>query len=262
MESPADPSPFESAAPYYDACRPPYPPAALDHVLAAGRLGPRSRLLDLGCGPGTLAIPLSRSVAQVVAVDPDTGMLAQASRLARERGAGAIQWIHGRAEDAEVGPGRFAACVMGQSFHWMDRDAVLARLADLLEPDGPLILVAPGRRRPQESWEDAAASVVARYLGPPRRHPSANPEPHDEPALARSTRFCGLTRTVFPSRLRRDVASILGYLYSISTSARPLFGERAGAFEADLRAALLELQPSGPFEETVETEVVVARAPS
>jgi SAM-dependent methyltransferase len=36
---------------------------------------PNSRVLDIGAGPGTLAIPLSKSVSQVTAVEPSPGMM-------------------------------------------------------------------------------------------------------------------------------------------------------------------------------------------
>jgi SAM-dependent methyltransferase len=39
-------------------------------------LAPNSRVLDIGAGPGTLAIPLSKSVSQVTAVEPSPGMMA------------------------------------------------------------------------------------------------------------------------------------------------------------------------------------------
>ena len=87
-------APFESAAPFYDGFRPPYAPGALNHVLA--RAGPDARVLDLGCGPGTVAIPLSRGVAEVIAVDPDAAMLAEGRRLAAERGAGRVRWTQAR----------------------------------------------------------------------------------------------------------------------------------------------------------------------
>jgi ubiquinone/menaquinone biosynthesis C-methylase UbiE len=253
------PSPFEAAAPYYDRFRAPYPPDAYDHVVAAFGLGPRSRVLDLGCGPGTLAIPLSRRVAEVVAVDPDAGMLAEGKRLAAERGAGAIRWIHASAETACGELGDFDAVTMGQSFHWMQRDLVLAQLGRVVRDGGGLALIAPGKRRPQESWEPIAAGVVRRYLGERPRHPGANPqEPEHEPALRRSAHFATFTTREFASRITRDIASILGCLYSISSSAKPLFADRAAAFERDLNEALLAANPSGAFEERLETEVLVA----
>ena len=54
------------------------------------------------------------------------------------------------------------------------------------------------------------------------------------------------------------MASIIGCVYSISSSARPLFGEAAEAFEAALSKALFDVSPSGVFHERTETEVTLA----
>ena len=72
-----DPELFAGAAAFYDRHRAPYAQAAID--FAAERLGltAASRLIDLGCGPGTLARRFAPRVAEVVAMDPDAGMLAE-----------------------------------------------------------------------------------------------------------------------------------------------------------------------------------------
>jgi hypothetical protein len=146
----------------------------------------------------------------------------------------------------------------------MDRDEVLRRLAILIADGGGLALVNAGKRRPQESWEPVADPVVAKFLGPRTRHPKSNPqEPEHEPALVRSEYFSNFTAHEFPSTITRDINSIIGCVYSISSSARPLFGDNARTFEAELTKALLSLNPAGVFNEQVETEVVIApkRAP-
>lgn len=257
---PASPyeSPFAGTAAYYARHRAPYAAEALDHVVASFGLTDKDRLLDLGCGPGTLAIPLSRSVAEVAAVDPDAGMIAEGRRLAGLEGRGNVRWLTMRAEDVSSEAGPFRAATIGQAFHWMDRNAVLAKLEGLIADGGGLALVNPGRRRPQESWEDAARAIVEIYLGPPVRHPKSNPqEPEHEPALRRSTAFSYFTTREFPGAITRDIPSILGFIYSVSQTARARFGDRAEAFEADLTERLLRLNPTGIFEERIETEVLI-----
>ncbi|MBI9090695.1 MAG: class I SAM-dependent methyltransferase [Desulfobacterium sp.] len=46
------------------------------HLVSEGLAGPDRSVLDLGCGPGTLSIPLARSGCRVMAVDYAPGMLA------------------------------------------------------------------------------------------------------------------------------------------------------------------------------------------
>jgi SAM-dependent methyltransferase len=254
-----DASPFAGAGLYYDRFRAPYAQAAIDLIVERYDLSEGVRTLDLGCGPGTIAIPLSRSVAEVVAVDPDAEMIAEGRRLAASKGRQNIQWRQSRAEDMSLEAGPFRVTTIGQAFHWMDRDVVLRKLAILTADGGGLALVNPGKRRPQENWETVASQTVAKFLGPRTRHPKSNPqEPEHEPALRRSEYFSQFTAFEFPSTITRDLSSIIGCIYSTSNSARPLFGDDFTVFEAELSRALLNLNPDGVFNERIETEVVIA----
>lgn len=255
---PQQASPFADVAATYDRFRAPYPPEAFDYIRSIFSLHDGAYALDLGCGPGTIAIPLANAVAEVVAVDPDEGMLTEGERLAAEQGRRNIRWVRARAEEISADLGRFRIVTMGQSFHWMDRDLVLERISQLVEHDGGLALINPGKRRPQESWEGVANQVVARYLGHRGRHPGMSSEPEHEPALRRSAHFFRFTAREFPSRIERDIASILGCVYSSSSAARRLFGNEVAEFELELSKSLLRLNPSGVFKESLETEVVIA----
>jgi SAM-dependent methyltransferase len=252
-------SPFSEAARYY-GFRAPYAPQAFVHVRDAFQLDGTSHVLDLGCGPGTIAIPLSRMVGRVVAIDPSEAMLGQGRMLGAQAGRGNIDWLHARAEDVTAALGTFDAVTMGQSFHWMDRDAVLRNLAPMVAAGGGLALINPGKRRPQESWEPLVGEMIVRYLGESPRHPQKHPEPEHEPALSRSSAFSRFAAREFAMDFERDVASIVGYVYSMSTSPKSAFGDRIGAFERELTQALLAANPSGMFKERLETEVVIARS--
>lgn len=252
-------SPFVGTAPYYDRFRAPYAQAAIDFIVERYSVYEGARVLDLGCGPGTIAIPLSYAAAEVVAVDADADMIAEGKRLAASRDRQNIRWLRSRAEDVSLGAGPFRLTTIGQAFHWMERDDVLRKLAVLIANGGGLALVNPGKRRPQESWEPVADQIVARFLGPRTRHPKSNPqEPKHEPALVRSEYFSKFTAHEFPNTMTRDIKSIIGGVYSMSSSAKPLFGEHAKTFEAELTQALLSRNPTGVFNEQLETEVIIA----
>ena len=258
MSVPCADSPFAEAAPFY-GFRAPYAPQALAYVGDVFQLDRASRALDLGCGPGTLAIPLARMVGHVLALDASEAMLTEGRRRGSQANVGNIEWLCTRAEEISDALGTFDVVTMGQSFHWMDRDAVLRRLAPMIVSNGGLALIGPGPRRPQESWETRANEMIARYVGHHMRHHQMNPEPENQPALLRSGAFSQFTVREFSMEFERDIPSIISYIYSMSTSPPSAFGDRAFLFERDLTRALLRANPSGVFKETVETAVLIAR---
>ena len=68
---------FESTAPWYARYRPRYPTELIEQLAAAAGLDQRSRVLDLGAGPGHVAAAIASLVGEVVAVDVEPDMLAQ-----------------------------------------------------------------------------------------------------------------------------------------------------------------------------------------
>jgi SAM-dependent methyltransferase len=66
--APFRPERFASASNYYVAARPRYAFALIERLVREAGLGRSSRVLDLGCGPGTLAIPLARYAGTVIGI--------------------------------------------------------------------------------------------------------------------------------------------------------------------------------------------------
>jgi ubiquinone/menaquinone biosynthesis C-methylase UbiE len=138
-----DPQAFRGTATYYSKGRPPYS-AQLGQVVAeALGLDGTGRLLDVGCGPGVVALELADHFALVVGLDPEAGMLAEAQRRAVEAGRTNLSWVEAVAEalpSLDIGPCRVVT--FGQSFHRVQRLAVTDAVYDLLEPGGSIALIA------------------------------------------------------------------------------------------------------------------------
>ena len=71
---------FSGSAAYYPHGRFPYPPELATALADELSLDGRGRLLDVGCGPGSLTLLLVPLFERVVAVDADEEMLAEATR--------------------------------------------------------------------------------------------------------------------------------------------------------------------------------------
>ncbi|MEU7866643.1 class I SAM-dependent methyltransferase [Dactylosporangium sp. NPDC049140] len=240
---------FEGAAPHYPIGRRPYPnefAAALRDELGLDGTG---RLLDVGCGPGSLTTLLAPLFAAAVGVDPDAGMIAEAARRAPE-----IEWHVLRGEDLPAGLGTFRVVTFAQSFHWMDQPLVAARVRGMLEPGGAWVHVGGNTHRgvagddelpwPRPPW-DAIDDLVRSYLGP-RGATRAGEED-----VMRAAGYRGPVRlTPWPGEVvERSADELVSAVYSLSSSTPPRFGERRAAFESDLRGRLAEASPAGRFAE-------------
>ncbi|MFK0115089.1 class I SAM-dependent methyltransferase [Streptomyces sp. NPDC090994] len=267
---------FAGAAPHYRRGRLPYAPgltAVLAEVLG---LDGRGRLLDVGCGPGTLALPLAPLFGEVVGVDPDPGMIEEAGRGAVGPGVdGKARWVRARAEELPAGLGTFTVVLFAQSFHWMDQDRVAATVRDMLRPGGVLLHVSDlktesrtvgGLPHPAVPRPEIQA-LVTRYLGPVRRAgrgtlPRGTPGGEAE-VFARAG-FSGPDRHVVPGgqALERTSDDVVAEVFSMSFSAPHLFGPRRDAFETELRRLLAEHSAPGLFSERgPSTEVFVWHPP-
>ncbi|MFG2359259.1 class I SAM-dependent methyltransferase [Streptomyces sp. NPDC048521] len=267
---------FAGSAAYYAQGRLPYASGLvplLAEVLPADGHG---RLLDVGCGPGTITVPLAHLFHEVVGVDPDPGMIAEAERRATAAGvADKTHWVRIRAEDLPAGLGTFTVAAFAQSFHWMDRHRVAQTVRGMLRTGGALIHLSDlktetrtteGLPYPAAPYEDIAA-LVKRYLGPVRRAGRGllpHGTPGDEAAVLAGAGFLGPERHVVPAGqvLRRTTDDIVAWTFSLSYSAPHLFGPRREAFEIDLRRLLALASPMGHFSERApSTEVFLWRSP-
>ncbi|MFE6866405.1 class I SAM-dependent methyltransferase [Kitasatospora sp. NPDC057692] len=263
---------FAGTAAHYRKGRLPYAPGLVTALAEALRLDRRGRLLDVGCGPGTLALDLVGHFAEVIGVDPDAGMIAEAERIAAALGlSDSCRWIRARAEQLPNGLGEFDVAAFGQSFHWMDRARVAATVRTLLRPGGALVHLSDlkSERRPTEGLphppvpHDAIAALVQDYLGPVRRAGQGflpHGTPGDEAAVLAAAGFAGPRRLVVPGgqALIRTADETVAEVLSISSSAPHLFGPRLPAFETDLRRLLHEASPAGLFSQRQpSTEVFI-----
>lgn len=98
-DRPYDPTIYHGAATHYRRGRPPYSPELQSFVAREVRLDGTTRLLDVGCGPGTLTVRLAPLFAEAVGVDPDADMLAEGRRAAEVLGVERIWWVRACAEE-------------------------------------------------------------------------------------------------------------------------------------------------------------------
>ncbi len=245
-----DPDIYKGTAWYYSRFRPRYPETLVSLLRDTFGLDGSGRLLDLGCGPGPVAIRLAHLFEKVVAMDPEPDMLAEGRAQAERASVSNIEWRRGGSEDLSAEVGSFRLVTMGNSFHWMDRDRTLDALYDLVIAGGGIAVVgegAPLSPPPPTPWRVAVNQVVRKYVGDrPLPWDVRSPQPDElHEAYLRRSRFTDLISHTEPLEITWTIDSMIGNLYSMSFCSRRILGDRVAAFERDLRAAILAVEPSG-----------------
>jgi len=100
-------------------------------------------IVDLGTGPGILAIELHKLLpqAKIIGVDLSSDMLETARRNTDEAGMSDFETRLGKAEEIPVESGSVNLVVTQSSFHeWEDQRKGLSEILRILKPGGSLIL--------------------------------------------------------------------------------------------------------------------------
>ena len=252
---------FEGTAGYYRQGRKPYAPTLADALAKHLHLDGRGRLLDVGCGPGTVALFFADLFEGVIGLDPDSGMLAEARRAAAEETISNASWVQMRAEDLPGPLSTFRVISFGQSFHWMDRPRVASTVREMLDADGAVVQLdlwhtTPPNRVPSNGPyppipEEAIDELRRRWLGPDRRAGQGfrNTSPDGEDAVFQAAGFAPEELVIVSDdrTLERSVGDVVAWVLSTSSTAPHLFGDRLDDFSEDLRSLLLVVSPEGRF---------------
>ena len=254
---------FQSAAQHYLAGRPAYSRRLIERVALLCGLTRAHRLMDLGCGPAPLGVAFAPLVAEVVGIDPETAMLHEAAENAARAGV-TLRLLQGRAEDLRPNLGSFRVAVIGRAFHWMDRDRVLARLDERIEPAGAVVLF--GSHHPQtadNAWLRDYRELLGRYAvddaGRAQRHA---PDWHSHEAVLLGSPFAQLERISVIERRRTPAEAFVERAFSMSSTAPGRLGARAEPLAQEVRELAASHSSGGDVTEIVETEALIAQRPS
>jgi ubiquinone/menaquinone biosynthesis C-methylase UbiE len=243
---------FASTVPYYRRCREPYPPEFFRRVAGAIRLDGSQTLIDLGCGPGLLALGFAPFVRSVAGVDPEPAMIAAAREEAAAAGA-ALDLIEVRAEDLPAGLGPFDVVTIGRALHWMTPAPTLALLDRLVRPKGFIFICgASSAEGPVNPW--LASYEEFRF----RLTPEKDRRRYEAEAASLFAGSAFSLRETLSVQLRQTIPvdTLIGRLFSMSNTSPEMLGPRADQVGAELRAVLSPFTAGG---ETID-EIVEAKA--
>ncbi len=246
---------FASTVPYYRRFRPPYPPVFFRRLAGALHLDGTQALVDLGCGPGLLALGFAPFTRKVVGVDPEAAMLADARQAAKAADV-PLRLVHGHAHTVPPQIGRFEVATIGRALHWMPRRLTVARLNTLIVPGGHVLVCNSSPAEAETPW-------AAKYDA--FRHRVATNEDRNRYRRKWENFFVGsafrFQRTV-TVRIRHTVTieSLVGRLFSMSNTSPTVLGTKTEATAERLRKLLAPFADgSGKLTEVVEAKATILR---
>ena len=253
---------YGGSAPCYLKGRLSYAPHLAQALVDALDLDGTGRLIDVGTGPGLIAMDLAPFFEEVLGIDADADMVFEAAREGRRRGIENATWLNMRGEDLPADLGPFRVATFAQSFHWMQRERVARAIRHMLEQGrGRLVLVhgytlqgvdpVDLQEHPTPPY-DSIAELVERYLGSVRRAGRGvlpDGTPSDEEWVLDQAGFSGpdVVNIIDTRVITRTADDVVASVYSVSRSAPHLFGKRLAAFESELHALLSEASSQGLF---------------
>ncbi|TLS35375.1 class I SAM-dependent methyltransferase [Pseudalkalibacillus caeni] len=245
---------FQRTANYYSRYRPDYPDELIKMIMDEYQDCTGGNMLDLGCGTGQLAFALHSYFLQITAIDINDEMIEEAKRLRKAKGIKTISFKTMAAE--ELNPtGNRDLIVCGNAFHWMDREKVLETCYESLRPGGGMVILA-GRSiwNGNEQWQKKIVEVIQKWLGENRRAGGGTyadkSRLHED--FIENSAFTLVAQGEYLYTHEWTVDTIIGNLYSTSFCNKSLLDDKAEAFETELRKELLQLNPTGEFQERME----------
>ncbi|MET4116461.1 SAM-dependent methyltransferase [Bradyrhizobium sp. JR4.1] len=252
---------FASTAALYEHLRPPYPSEFFRSVAEKLGLSTQSSLIDLGTGPGLLALGFAPYVGRIVGVDPEPAMLDAARRTAASAGH-ALTLIEGKVETLSPDIS-FDVVTIGRALHWMDREPTLARLDRLVARGGAILIcasfsVTDGRN----PWLDGYSDVRRRW-SPAKLWEEAGrgTRTHrDLPAFFRGSAFQPTELVTVETSHVVGVEDLTRRTLTYSSSSPDALGDNVEAMLRDVREHLASFSGNGVVAETiVSTAQIVKR---
>ena len=248
---------FASTVGLYEELRPPYPPAFFRDVAEQLKLSRQHALIDLGTGPGLLALGFAPYVGRVVGVDPEPGMLV-AAREAAARAKVDFTLIEGKVETLSPEIGAFNVVTIGRALHWMDREVTVKRFEQLVARDGVILICASSTASDgRNPWLDEYTAARRAWSSPKlwAESGTGNPGRRDPTPFFRDSIFhlAEMIRTEGSHDV--SVQDLARRVLTFSSTSPEALGGKAEAMLADVEQRLLPFSRDG-----VITEVFVAGA--
>lgn len=228
---------FAGTAANYAQYRPSYPPVVIKALADRCCLDRTGHILEIGCGPGLLTLPLSHMADNVTAIDVDEDMIGIAQANAEQADINNVVFRLMRGEDISPALGQVKAAIFGNSFHWMNRTLVVDKLHSLLTKNGHIaVLTGFYIWHGNEEWKKPVRQTIIEFTGEDRSQGMSTSLP-DVDVLANAG-YIEIKTWEYEAPQSYSLSELLGFLASTSYASHRKLGQKTNEFERILRERL------------------------
>jgi SAM-dependent methyltransferase len=130
---------YSPAAEAYNKARPRYPQELIQQVVKVAQLSSNSKILEVGCGPGTATVNFAQLGFSMLCLEPNPDFFQLAQENCKQYPNIEIQ--NTSFEEWNLETGKFDAVLAASSFHWIPSDIGYPKAAQALQANGFLILL-------------------------------------------------------------------------------------------------------------------------
>ena len=130
---------YSSAAQAYNKARPCYPQDLIQQVVEVAQLSTDSKILEVGCGPGTATVAIAQLGCSMICLEPNPDFFQLAQQNCQPYSN--VEIHNTSFEEWELKPFEFDAVLAATSFHWISPEVGYPKAANALQENGYLILL-------------------------------------------------------------------------------------------------------------------------
>ncbi len=145
----------------YARHRPGYPRGVIAHIVEVTGLSAEWIVADVGSGTGLSSLPFLNQGNRVHAVEPNAAMRSAAEAWLGTRPG--FTSVDGSAEATGLGSASVDLVVVGQAFHWFDRDATRKEFARILRRPGWVALFWNTRITAGDPFSEGYERLLERF---------------------------------------------------------------------------------------------------
>ncbi|GAC1489655.1 MAG: hypothetical protein NVS2B14_01100 [Chamaesiphon sp.] len=138
---------YSPAAEAYNKARPRYPDVLIHRVVEITQLSSNSKMLEVGCGPGTATVAFAQEGCSIVCLEPNPDFCQFAQQNCKPYPNVEIQ--NTSFEEWTLEAKKFNAVLAASAFHWIPSEVGYPKAADALQENGYLILLWNKELQPQ-----------------------------------------------------------------------------------------------------------------